>query len=299
MTDNELLAGALFVAGGVVWLFGQGVHFVLAGPKPNPHYISDFVEKFADPQRSNSKTTGRSVGTTELTTPYPCAWAHGPQDYEPAHENGGMRPTMRKIIVALFGALILCCTIDRAHAGQVAPNPAVVEEIYQRYSPRLKSLTRAKVENIWLDQAKTEPWYQAVYEIIKAGKDNPELANKLRREFPCEDSSTSRRDQTYAVAARQYRCTTNVSAEGIDASIVFYLNLDDTGRFESYVVYQSTIGATVKTFTDAGLAPNDALVLAELHSEVKSRIDNARAPPGGYVEYSKYFDTQKFAVRFK
>src|ERR1019366_5250864 len=28
-------------------------------------------------------------------------------------------------------------------------------------------------------------------------------------------------------------------------------------------------------------------------------IDNARVPPGGYVEYSKYFDTQKFAIRFK
>jgi hypothetical protein len=48
-TDNELIAGVLFVAGGIVWLFGRGVRFVLAGPKRNPNYISDFVEKFADP----------------------------------------------------------------------------------------------------------------------------------------------------------------------------------------------------------------------------------------------------------
>ena len=30
-----------------------------------------------------------------------------------------------------------------------------------------------------------------------------------------------------------------------------------------------------------------------------SRIDNARAPSGSYVEYSKNFEQQKFAVRFK
>jgi hypothetical protein len=206
---------------------------------------------------------------------------------------------MQKIFVALFGALILCGTIDRAHAGQAAPSPAVVEELYQRYSPRVKGLTRAKVENIWLARARDEPWYQRVYDIIKAGKDNPELVIKIRREFPCENTSTSRRDQTYAVAATQYRCTANVSAEGNSASIVFYLNLDDSGRFESYVVYQSMPGQFAKQAREAGIAPNDALALAELHSEVTSRIDNARVPSGGHVEYSKDFDTQKFAVRFR
>ena len=210
-----------------------------------------------------------------------------------------MQPIMQKIIVGIFRALILCSTIGRADAGPVAPNPAVIEEIYQRYSTRVKGLTRAKVENVWLARAKDEPWYQVVYDIVKAGKDTPELANKLRRELPCEDTSTSRRDQTYAVAAKQYRCTTNVSAEGIDASIVLFMNLDDAGSIESYVVYQSMIGATVKKFMEGGLAKSDALALAELHSEVLSRIDNARVSPSGYVEYSKYFDTQKFAVRFK
>lgn len=206
---------------------------------------------------------------------------------------------MLKIMVALFGALILCCSIDRANAGQTDPSPAVLEELYQRYKPRLKTLTLPNLENIWRARAKSEPWYQVVYDIIKAGKDSPELANKLRREFPCEDTSSSGRDQTYALTAKQYRCTATVSAEGADASIVFYMSLDDTGRFVNYVAYQSMIGATVKQFTDGGLTRSDALALAELHSEVSSRIDNARAPSGGYVEYSKYFDTQKFAVRFK
>jgi hypothetical protein len=58
-------------------------------------------------------------------------------------------------------------------------------------------------------------------------------------------------------------------------------------------------GLTIKHFADAGLNPHDAMVLAELHSEMKSRIDNARATSGSYVEYGKTFDTQKFAVRFK
>jgi hypothetical protein len=80
---------------------------------------------------------------------------------------------------------------------------------------------------------------------------------------------------------------------------VFYMNINDTGRLESFVLFQDTTGLFAKQSREAGIAPNDALALAELHSEVLSRIDNARVPPGGYVEYSKYFDTQKFAIRFK
>ncbi len=206
---------------------------------------------------------------------------------------------MRKIFVALFGALILCSTIDRAHAGQAAPSPAVVEEIYQRYSPRVKGLTRAKVENVWLARAKDEPWYQETYGNVYKSKDSPEQVKEFRREFPCEVISGARRDPTYAMTATQYRCTASFTVQGIDASIVFYMNLNDTGRLESFVLYQSMPGLFAKQSREAGIAPNDALALAELHSEVTSRIDNARVPPGGYVEYSKYFDTQKFGVRFK
>jgi hypothetical protein len=50
MTDLEFLfICATFGTGAVVWLLGRGIRFVLAGPKRNPDYISDFVEKFADP----------------------------------------------------------------------------------------------------------------------------------------------------------------------------------------------------------------------------------------------------------
>ena len=51
MTDAEFLfVSAVFVAGGIVWLLGRGVRFVLAGQRHNANYIGDFVEKFADPR---------------------------------------------------------------------------------------------------------------------------------------------------------------------------------------------------------------------------------------------------------
>jgi hypothetical protein len=61
MTDAEFLfVCAMFVTGGIVWLLGRGVRFVLAGPKRNPNYISDFVEKFADPKVPIRKPSGPS-----------------------------------------------------------------------------------------------------------------------------------------------------------------------------------------------------------------------------------------------
>lgn len=210
-----------------------------------------------------------------------------------------MQTTMPKLFVALLVTLILCTTIDRALADTTTPSSAVVQEIYQRYSPRLQSLTPTKVENIWRGQAKREPWYQRTYNILDRGKDDPELVNMFRREFPCEETSTAARDRTYAVVARQYRCAATLSVDGVSANVAFYLNVNDIGTLESVAFYQSMHGATIKQLIDAGLSQHDAMVLAELHSEVKSRIDSARAPPGVYVEYSRTGDAQKFAVRFK
>ena len=45
MIDGEFsFVIAIFVTGGIVWLLGRGVRFVLAGPKRNPNHIRDFVE---------------------------------------------------------------------------------------------------------------------------------------------------------------------------------------------------------------------------------------------------------------
>jgi hypothetical protein len=207
---------------------------------------------------------------------------------------------MFRLPVALFVTLVLCTTLDRALADSTAPSSAVVQDIYKRYSPRLQGLTPAKVEDIWRGQVQREPWFRHTYKIMQQGKDDPGLVNKLRREFPCEDTSISARDQTYAVAARQYRCTTTISVQGAtNVTLTFYLNVNEIGTLESIVLYQNMHSENLKQFVDAGLSQRDAMTLIELHFDVLSRIDNARAPSGSFVEYGKTGETQKFAVRFK
>ena len=117
--------------------------------------------------------------------------------------------------------------------------------------------------------------------------------------MPCEDTSTAARDQTYAAAARQYRCTATFPAEGANLSLVSYLNVNEIGTLESVVLYLNGHGALLKHSVEAGLSQRDAIILIELHFDVLSRIDNARAPSGSFVEYGKTGDTQKFAARFK
>jgi len=205
---------------------------------------------------------------------------------------------MPKLLLAL-GTLIFFTTSDGTLADSATPNSAVIQEIFQRYSPRLQGLTPAKVENIWRGQAESKPWFRHTYTNANASKDSPQQVKEFMREFTCEVVSGSRRDLTYAIAATQHRCTAELSVEGIKASIVFYMNLNDTGRLESFVFYQNMHGANVvKLATDAGLSQRDAMTLIELHFDVLSRIDNARAPSGSFVEYNKTGDA-KFAVRFR
>jgi hypothetical protein len=210
-----------------------------------------------------------------------------------------MQIAMLKLSIALLAVLFLCTNADHSLAGSTTPSSAVLQEIYKRYSPRLQGLTPAKVESIWRGQAQREPWFQQTYINVNAAKDSPEQVREFMRELFCEAVSGSRRDLTYAMAATQYRCTAELSVEGANVSVVLYMNLNDAGTLESFVFYQNVHGENVKQMVDAGLSQRDAMTLTELHFDVLSRIDNARAPSGSFVEYDKTGDTQKFAVRFK
>ena len=74
---------------------------------------------------------------------------------------------MQKLIVALV-TLVFFTIVDRAFANSTAPTSAAVQEIFQRYSPRLQTLTPAKVEGIWRHQAEREPWFQGTSVFWKA-----------------------------------------------------------------------------------------------------------------------------------
>jgi hypothetical protein len=186
-----------------------------------------------------------------------------------------------------------------ASAQQLAP-PAAVNELYQRYKPRLTQLTPGRIENIWHSQSERQPWYRHLYTLLNVDRDNPQLIQKLQREISCVETTTLTRDVTYSVAAKQYQCAMSLSIPGADGHVVIYLNLNGAGTLESAVIYQTFLAETfARQMAAGGLPANEGSALIELISEVVSRIDNARAPSGSYVEYSKDMDTQKFAVRFK
>jgi hypothetical protein len=190
-----------------------------------------------------------------------------------------------------------------ASAQQVAP-PSAVNELYERYKPRLWQLTPGKIENIWRSLSNINPWFRSVYAILNADRDNPMLVQKLEREIPCAETTALTRDVTYTATIKQYRCTVRVPIPGAvvqsSADEVIYLNLNEINTLESVVIYQTVPAEVhVRQMLAGGTPANEVPALVELHSEIMSRIDNARAPSGSYVEYSKNMEDEKFAARFK
>jgi hypothetical protein len=209
-----------------------------------------------------------------------------------------MRTAALKVAAAFVGANILCCTIVGAFAQQPLPVTAL-DALYQRYKPRIQQLTPAIVEKMWTTQSRNKPWFQATYTLLSEDKDNPQLIDKLRREIPCGETNFLTRDATYSSAAGQYRCTVSIPMGNYKVDVVLYLNFKSAGTLESAVVYQgSPAKSLVEEEAAKGTSRNDIPAIIELHSDLMSRIDNARAPPGSYVEYSKNMEA-KFAVRFK
>jgi hypothetical protein len=89
-----------------------------------------------------------------------------------------------------------------------------------------------------------------------------------------------------------------ISTQGAP-NVACYLNVNENGTLESFVLYQNLHEVIVQQAVDAGPKQRNMMILTELHFDVLSRIDNARAPSGTFVEYDKTGHIQKFAVRFK
>jgi hypothetical protein len=90
-----------------------------------------------------------------------------------------------------------------------------------------------------------------------------------------------------------------------EGMVVLFLNFTASYTLVSAVLYQrlpfKVLRAEVAKAEQASGRNIESEVPAfmELHSDILSRIDNARAPSGSYVEYSKNMEQQKFAIRFK
>jgi hypothetical protein len=190
-----------------------------------------------------------------------------------------------------------------ANAGIATVSPAIISELYQRYKSRLPTLTRAEIEKIWVTQSHSRAWFQSTYALLDRGRDNPQLIDKLRSEVPCAETNRLSREITFSPAAKQFRCTMNFTVANTHAEVVLYLNFESGGTLESAVIYQTVplkvVAEQAASPQTEGFLKNDFPVLVELHSDIMSRIDNARAPPGGYAEYSKNMEREKFAVRFR
>ena len=126
------------------------------------------------------------------------------------------------------------------------------------------------------------------------------MIDTLRKDIPCSETNAQTRDATFAPTADQFQCSATIS-EG--TTVVLFVNFTSAHTLASAVIYQGlpikALLAQAEREEGGSLAESEVAALMELHSDILSRIDNARAPPGSYVEYSKNFEQQKFAVKFK
>jgi hypothetical protein len=198
----------------------------------------------------------------------------------------------RAIVLLSVGVSILCCGTIQNSLAQQSPSVATINELYQRFKPRLERLTPSMIEEIWQAQSRKEPWFQAMYLVLYREKDNPLIVEKFQHEMPCAETANQTRETTYGTPAKQFRCTAQMPAPISNVNTIIFLNLNSANTLESAVVYQMFSRRALNE-----LAPEMPAVAWELHFDILSRVDNARAPAGSYAEYSEA--GQKFAVRFK
>src|SRR5262249_42751318 len=58
------------------------------------------------------------------------------------------------------------------------PTKAELDELVERYQPRLPSVTAEGIESVWLDRLKDEPWYRKLHGEWVARKDDPHILQK-------------------------------------------------------------------------------------------------------------------------
>ncbi len=204
-----------------------------------------------------------------------------------------------RVIIWLIGAAVIYYSTSGITLAQQLPSAETVNTLYQLYKPRLPTLTPAEIEKIWTVQSQSKPWFRHVYGILNGGKDDPQFINKFSKEIPCSETNAKTRDATFAPTAYQYQCSIALS-DG--ATILLFLNFTSAYTLASAITYQKIpFKLLIMQFKkERGVPPESEIAaLMELHGDILSRIDNARAPAGSYVEYSKNMEQQKFAVRFK
>jgi len=194
--------------------------------------------------------------------------------------------------VAVFVVSLLC---GGATALAQRPTKAELDELVERYKPRLPSVTAEDIESLWLDRLKDEPWYSKLHGEWVARKDDPHILQKLQDEHSCTKTELSNRDTTFQGYAEQYRCTADISEPDYSGHMVFYANLDGSGLLASVVV----LAWIPLPFSAPGIGPDEIAAMRELCSDIFVRIDNARAPPGVHVNYGKDLNSLKFAAQFR
>jgi len=86
------------------------------------------------------------------------------------------RPIGASLVVGLFGIALLS---NSALAQQ--PSAATINELHQRYKPRLPDLTPAMIRGMWQSQLEDPPWFQPTYSVLQAEKENPRIIQSCTR----------------------------------------------------------------------------------------------------------------------
>ena len=187
----------------------------------------------------------------------------------------------------------LLCADATALAQQLTK--AELAELVERYKPRLPSLTAEGIESVWRETLQREPWYGRLHAHWMALKDDPDIARTLHDDPSCAETDLSTQDTTFRGHAKQYRCTGEVRALDRPGHMVFHANLNADGLLTSAVV----VARIPIPFSAPGIGPDEIAAVRELYSDIISRTDIARAPPGVHLEYSKDLDVLKFAMQFR
>src|SRR5215510_4089805 len=92
------------------------------------------------------------------------------------------------IKVPVFIVSLLC---GGATALAQQPTKAELDELVERYKPRLPSLTAEGIESVWLETLQREPWYGRLHAHWMALKNDPDIARTLHDDPSCAETDLS------------------------------------------------------------------------------------------------------------
>ena len=199
--------------------------------------------------------------------------------------------------IAMAAVVMLGFSFVSGGTGPLAQEPpkAVVDELVERHKPRLQGLTAEAIERVWREQVQSEPWFRKLHAQWAAQKDDPDIVQTLRDDPSCAEVDPSNQDTTFQGQAKQYRCMGDIRERDYSGQMVVYVNVNGSGLLASAVM----LARIPLPFPFGGIGPDEQAALLELYSDMTTRMDNARAPPGSHVEYSKDLEYLKFAAQFR